>query len=137
MSSYNVAMILVGLCTFMTTVSKACTDTRVFMEMGSNFDNNIDNHEKKNEWVFSARTMDDTPMYLATLEVVPRGRKFISEAPPAGAKVGHQWMNRYGFIGATWSAETPGVYDDGMNEHGLSVAQNQLDETEYPPVSHM
>ncbi len=34
-----------------------------------------------------------------------------------------------------WSASTPGVYDDGMNEHGLSVAQNQLDETLYPNVT--
>ena len=35
----------------------------------------------------------------------------------------------------TWSKDTPGVYDDGMNEHGLTVAQNQLDESIYPNVT--
>jgi penicillin V acylase-like amidase (Ntn superfamily) len=73
-------------------------------------------------------------MYIATLEANPCGQSWAADAPgkPGG---GLRWTNKYGFVGVTWSAATPGVYDDGLNEHGLSVAQNQLDETTYPPVS--
>eukprot|EP00937_MAST-01D_sp_MAST-1D-sp2_P003709 g3709.t1 len=85
-------------------------------------------------WIFSARTLDDTKLYMATLETVPRGTRFTATAPSGAA--GLSWASRYGFVGVTWAAEDPGVYDDGMNEHGLSVAQNQLDETAYPNVTH-
>ena len=96
--------------------------------------------------------LDDTPNYIATIEVNPRGQRWVSDAPgtPNG---GLRFTNQIGFLGATWSSSTPGVYDDGLNEHGLrsepsprissfdslfrlsSVAQNQLDETVYPNVT--
>jgi penicillin V acylase-like amidase (Ntn superfamily) len=84
--------------------------------------------------VFSARTLDDTKLYPASFEVNARNKTWVSDAPGKDGG-GLSWRNKYGFVGATWSSETPGVYDDGMNEHGLSVAQNQLDETIYPNVT--
>ena len=100
----------------------ACTDTRVFMS-------------PPGSWTFSARTLDDTKLYMATLETVARGTRFQAEAPQPSNGTGMSWHTKYGFVGVTWSAESPGVYDDGLNEHGLSVAQNQLDETVYPNVT--
>ena len=99
--------------------ARACTDTKVAMG---------------GDWIFSARSLDDTKLYPATLEVNPRNRSWVSDAPDASGG-GLRWRNKYGFVGVTWSADTPGVYDDGMNERGLSVAQNQLDETVYPNIT--
>jgi penicillin V acylase-like amidase (Ntn superfamily) len=91
-----------------------CTSTQVNLSAGAG--------SSRKQYTMSARTLDDTPVYVATLEVNPRGKEWVSDAP-AGAKQGLQWVNKYGFVGATWSSATPGCYDDGMNEHGLSVAQ--------------
>ena len=62
---------------------------------------------------------------MATLESNPRGSRYVAEAP--GGVPGYELSSKYGFVGVTWAADSPGVYDDGLNEHGLSVAQNQLD----------
>ena len=99
----------------------SCTDTKVSLR-------------PEGKWAFSARTLDDTKLYIATLEVNARNRSYTSDAPDTRGG-GLSWRNKYGFVGVTWAADTPGVYDDGMNEHGLSVAQNQLDETIYPNVT--
>ena len=110
------------------TLAAACTDTVVEMQAPAG---------AAEPWAFSARTLDDTKLYLATLEVNARGRSFAADAPDGmgGAGAGLRWRNKYGFVGVTWAASTPGVYDDGLNERGLSVAQNQLDETAYPNVT--
>jgi len=105
-------------------LSLACTDTWVELTQGP---------ARAAPWAVSARTLDDTKLYMATLESNPRGSKFVAEAP--GGARGHSWTSKYGFVGVTWEAGSPGVYDDGLNEHGLSVAQNQLDETVYPEVT--
>jgi penicillin V acylase-like amidase (Ntn superfamily) len=86
-------------------------------------------------WVFSARTLDDTKLYPASLEVNARSRSWVSDSPKISGG-GLRWDNKYGFVGITWAVDTPGVYDDGMNEHGLSVAQNQLDETIFPNITN-
>ena len=109
-------------------LAAGCTDTVVEMQAPAGAE----------PWAFSARTLDDTKLYLATLEVNARGRSFAADAPDGmgGAGAGLRWRNTYGFVGVTWAASTPGVYDDGLNERGLSVAQNQLDESSYPNVTH-
>lgn len=103
----------------------SCTDTKI----------NLGNPEL----VFSARTLDDEKLYMATLEVNARNRSWVADAPTIGGfngtAKGLKWRNRLGFVGVTWAAADKGVYDDGLNEAGLSVAQNQLDETVYPPVT--
>ena len=107
-----------------------CTNTWVDVELGSGASPGA------SAWAFSARTLDDEKLYMATLEANPRGLLWKADAPgPDGAGRGMHWENKYGFVGVTWDGEMPGVYDDGLNEHGLSVAQNQLDETIYPPVT--
>jgi len=102
-----------------------CTDTWVNIRPGA--------LRGSRPWAVSARTLDDTKLYMATLESNPRGSRYAAEAPDGTP--GYTWTSKYGFVGVTWAADSPGVYDDGLNERGLSVAQNQLDETVYPIVT--
>ena len=55
-------------------VALTCTDTVVPMD-------------PPGSWVFSARILDDTKLYMATLEVNARGSTFTARAP-SGAHAG-------------------------------------------------
>ncbi len=101
---------------FIANLSFACTDFQVKATDGT---------------VVIGRTMEFAIELDSNVLAVPKGQKYVSDAPDG--KKGLKWTTRYGFV--TASAFGYDSVVDGLNEAGLSVGFLGLPETKYQEVS--
>jgi choloylglycine hydrolase len=77
--------------------------------------------------VVSGRNMDYPLVFDSKVLITPTGRKFQSKADPG--YTGLSWVSRFGYVGITGGRA---YLNDGMNERGLSIAEQTLGITRFP-----
>ena len=86
--------------------------------------------------IISARTMEFGYDVQSAVVAIPRGKKFVSPAPPIQKnKTGLSWKNQYGYVGIDVFGEEVAVFD-GLNEAGLAFSALWYEkDTQYQDVA--